>query len=71
MAGQNLTKAKSDFKKIEQFCRKRPSPNEGELNQFLIENSLEKYQRFAKSFFDATTEKNYILYLNKVNRYRD
>lgn len=65
-----LNEAKIAFKKIEQFVKKRPTPSEYDVTQFLIENELEKYTDFAISLQIVVSEKEWILYQNKQNKYR-
>jgi hypothetical protein len=65
-----LNSAKDDIKTIEHFIKSRPIPSEGDLDFFIKQNEFEQYRNFATSSLAATTEREWILFQHKTNKYR-
>jgi len=66
----NLNSAKDCIKKIEQYIKDRPIPTESDVDFFIKENNFEQYRNFANSLLAATTEREWILFQHKTNKYR-
>jgi len=66
----NLNNAKDCIKKIEQYVKSRPFPTESDLDFFIKSNDLEQYRAFATNLLAATTEREWILFQHKINKYR-
>lgn len=57
-----LNNVKADYKKIERFCKSRPTPIKKDLEVFIEENGLQAYKAYAEALLVAATEKEWILF---------
>jgi len=65
-----LKKAKEAIRKIERFCKSRPTPTPEEVDEFLKSEGLTQYSAFATSFSNAVWSKEWILHTKKINKSR-
>ena len=65
-----LKEVKNNLKKIEQYCKSKPFPSESDLNFFIKSNEFEQFRNFAENTLRATSEKEWLLYQNKINKSR-
>jgi hypothetical protein len=70
MQPTKLNDAKDCIKKIEQYIKARPYPKYSDLDFFIKSNYLEQYRAFATNLLAATTEREWILFQHKTNKYR-
>ena len=65
-----LKKVKINLKKIEKFCKSRPTPSGRDVDAFIMSEKLDEYKEFATHTISAVWAAEWLMHSKKINKSR-